>query len=179
MSVCAPFNLKIGPSPSLEVSMFIYMRHRIAISLIDTRAPGRLARGALYGAHYHMARAKMVCAAPCVRHFNDLQLARHVGARCEIADARTMCVCAPRNLKIGPRSSLALSMRIYILHRIAISLIDTRTPGTLARGALYGIRYHMARAKMVCAAPGVRHYKDLQLARHVGARSEIAAARTM
>ena len=61
----------------------------------------------------------------------------------------------------------------------AIAPIDTRTPGRLARWALYGVHYHMARAKMVCAAPGVRPYNDLQLARHVGARSEIANARTM
>ena len=45
--------------------------------------------------------------------------------------------------------------------------------------ALYVFRYRMARAKMVCAAPGVPTYNDLQLARHVGARSEISAARAM
>ena len=55
---------------------------------------------------------------------------------------------------------------------------DTRTPGRLARWALYGVRHHMARAKMMCIAPIERRYNDLQLARHVGARGEIAAART-
>ena len=80
-----------------------------AIAPIDTRTPGRLARWALYGVHYHMARAKMVCAAPGVRPYKDLQLARHVGARREIADARTMCFCAPFNLIFGPFPALAVS----------------------------------------------------------------------
>ena len=44
---------------------------------------------------------------------------------------------------------------------------------------LYGVRDHMARAKMARAAPLVRRYKDLQPARHVGARIEISDARNM
>ena len=81
-----------------------------AIAPIDTRARGRLARWALYGVRYRMARAKMVCAAPGVRRYKILQLARHVGARSEIAAARTMGVCAPSNLKIAPFSALEVSM---------------------------------------------------------------------
>ena len=64
-----------------------------------------------------MARAKMVCAAPGVRPYNDLQLARLVGARSEIADARAMGVCAPFNLKIVPFSALEVSMCVFVVHR--------------------------------------------------------------
>ena len=152
---------------------------RLAIYPIDTRAPFRLALGALYVVHYLRARAKMVCAAPGVRPFSDSQLARRDGARSEIAAARTMCVCAPFTLMLRPFSALQVFWQVYSLRRGAIALIDTRMPGRHARGASYVSRYLLARAKMACAAPGPRPRNDLQNAQRVGARSGIADARTM
>ena len=43
-------------------------------------------------------------------------------------------------------------MRVFVVRRVAISLISTRTPGRLARGALYGVHYHMARAMLARVA---------------------------
>ena len=156
---------------------------------MDTRTPGRHARAAaLYVVHYSQgARQDGVCRArntackvkaadpvflkvapfpsnppiPHVRNFRaELQLARHVGARRETTDARTMGVCDQCNLRIGSPSALEVSMGVYSLRRVAIPMVDTRTPSRPARGAaLCVVHYSMGRNKMVCAAPGVRPYK--------------------
>ena len=68
MGICEPFNLKTESFSALEVSMCIYICHWGAMSLIDTRAPGRRVRGAaLYVVHCPTARAKMMCTAPGIR----------------------------------------------------------------------------------------------------------------
>ena len=106
---CASAHRPLYVASIFQVSWQVYSLNRGAIALIDTRMPGRHARGASYVSRYLLARAKMACAAPGPRPRNDLQNAQRVGARSGIADARTMCFCAPL---IGSKT-----MRVCIISR--------------------------------------------------------------